>query len=35
MYLNRTRVQTDSGAHLASYPRGNGGSYPGDKAAGA
>jgi hypothetical protein len=27
-------VQTDSGAHPASYPRGTGGSFPGGKAAG-
>jgi len=24
-------VQTDSGAHLASYPMGNNGSFPGDR----
>jgi len=30
----RHRVQTDSGAHLASYPMVTGGSFPGDKAAG-
>jgi hypothetical protein len=28
-------VQTDSGAHQASYPMGTGGSFPGGKAAGA
>jgi hypothetical protein len=28
----RHRVQTDSGAHPASYPMGTGGSSPGDKA---
>jgi hypothetical protein len=28
-------VQTGSGAHPASYPMGTGGSFPGDKAAGA
>jgi hypothetical protein len=28
-------VQTGSGAHLASYPMGTGGSLPGGKAAGA
>jgi hypothetical protein len=27
--------QTGSGAHLASYPMGTGGSFPGGKAAGA
>jgi hypothetical protein len=27
--------QTGSGAHPASYPMGNGGSFPEDKAAGA
>jgi hypothetical protein len=27
-------VQTDSGAHSASYPLGTGGSFPGDKAVG-
>jgi hypothetical protein len=30
----RNRVQTDSGAHPASYPMGNGGSYLGGKATG-
>jgi hypothetical protein len=29
------RVQNGSGAHPASYPMGNGGSFPGGKAAGA
>jgi hypothetical protein len=29
------RVQTGSGAHLASYPMGTRGSFPGGKAAGA
>jgi hypothetical protein len=29
------RVQNGSGAHSASYPMGNKGSYPGSKAAGA
>jgi len=29
------RVQNGSGAHLASYPMGIRGSFPGDKAAGA
>jgi hypothetical protein len=29
------RVQTGSGAHPASYPMGNRGSFPGGKAAGA
>jgi hypothetical protein len=28
-------VQTGSGAHVASYPMGIGGSFPGGKAAGA
>jgi hypothetical protein len=28
-------VQTGSRAHLASYPTGTGGSFPGSKAAGA
>jgi hypothetical protein len=28
-------VQKDSGAHLASYPMDNGGTFPGGKAAGA
>jgi hypothetical protein len=28
-------VQTDSWAHPASYPMGTGGSFPGDRAAGA
>jgi hypothetical protein len=28
-------VQTGSGAHLASYPKGTGGSLPGGKEAGA
>jgi hypothetical protein len=31
----RHRVQTGSGTHPASYPMGTGGSFPGDKAAGA
>jgi hypothetical protein len=31
----RHRIQTGSGAHPASYPVGTGGSFPGDKAAGA
>jgi hypothetical protein len=31
----RHRVQNVSGAHPASYPMGNRGSFPGDKAAGA
>jgi hypothetical protein len=30
-----TRVQTGTGAHLASYPIGTRGSFPGGKAAGA
>jgi hypothetical protein len=30
----RYRIQTGSGAHPASYPVGNGGSFPGGKAAG-
>jgi hypothetical protein len=29
------RVQTGAGVHPASYPMGTGGSFPGDKAAGA
>jgi len=29
------RVQNDSGAHRASYPRGTTGSFPGGKATGA
>jgi len=29
------RVQTDSGAHHASYPMGTSGSFPGDRLAGA
>jgi hypothetical protein len=29
------RVQTESGAHSASYPTGTRGSFPGGKAAGA
>jgi hypothetical protein len=29
------RIQKGSGAHPASYPVGTGGSFPGDKAAGA
>jgi hypothetical protein len=29
------RVHNGSGAHLASYPMGTGGSFPGGKAAGA
>jgi len=31
----RHRVQTGSGAHVASYPMGTWGSFPGRKAAGA
>jgi len=31
----RYRFQTGSGVHPPSYPMGNGGSYPGGKAAGA
>jgi hypothetical protein len=31
----RHRVQNASGAHPASYPMGTGGSFSGDKAAGA
>jgi hypothetical protein len=31
----RHRVQNDSGAHPASYPRGTRGSFPGGKMAGA
>jgi hypothetical protein len=34
-YSLRHHVQTGSGAHLASYPMGTGGSSPEDKAAGA
>jgi len=33
--FSRHRVQTGSGAHPASYPRGSGGFFPGSKAAGA
>jgi len=29
------RVQTDSGAHPASYPMGSGGRFPGGRTAGA
>jgi hypothetical protein len=34
-FFFRHHVQTGSGAHPASYPMGTGGSFPGDKAAGA
>jgi len=31
----RHRIQTDSGAHSATYPMSTGGFFPGSKAAGA
>jgi len=34
-FFLRHRVQTDSGAHPASYPMSIGGAFPGGKAAGA
>jgi hypothetical protein len=34
-FSSHHRLQTDFGAHPASYPMGTGGSFPGSKAAGA